>query len=72
LSPSTRADDLGSKRIAYHDVGVPSYWVVDHAARTLTVFTGDYEDPVTHGPGGTVEVTTPFAVAIDLDHLLDP
>lgn len=71
LSPGTRTDDLGSKRIAYHDHRVPAYWVVDPAARTLTVFTGDYETPATHGPGGLVELTDPFPVTIDLDHLLD-
>jgi Uma2 family endonuclease len=29
LSPSTRAQDLGSKLLAYAAAGVPAYWVVD-------------------------------------------
>ncbi len=29
LSPSTRAQDLGSKLLAYAEAGVPAYWVVD-------------------------------------------
>ncbi|HSH61935.1 MAG TPA: Uma2 family endonuclease [Acidimicrobiales bacterium] len=29
LSPSTRAQDLGSKLLAYAKAGVPAYWVVD-------------------------------------------
>jgi Uma2 family endonuclease len=37
LSPSTRAVDLGAKRLAYQDARVPSYWVIDPAARALTV-----------------------------------
>ncbi|MHB8466636.1 MAG: hypothetical protein ACYDH6_07555 [Acidimicrobiales bacterium] len=46
--------------------------VVTSALDTLTVFEGDYDRPVTHGPGGIVELTEPFPVTIDLDHLLDP
>jgi Uma2 family endonuclease len=37
LSPSTRRTDLGSKRIAYQEAGVPSYWVLDPASAALTV-----------------------------------
>ena len=29
LSPGSRADDLGSKRLVYEELGIPSYWVVD-------------------------------------------
>lgn len=29
LSPSTRLYDLGTKRLAYEQFGVPAYWVVD-------------------------------------------
>ena len=37
VSPSTRAADLGTKRLAYEAAGVPSYWVVDPAVPSLTV-----------------------------------
>ena len=37
LSPSTRRTDLGSKRLAYQDAGVPAYWVLDPATAALTV-----------------------------------
>jgi Uma2 family endonuclease len=38
LSPSTRRIDLGTKRLAFESAGVPSYWVVDPAEPSLTVF----------------------------------
>jgi Uma2 family endonuclease len=37
LSPSTRRTDLGSKRLAYQDAGVPAYWILDPATAALTV-----------------------------------
>ncbi len=47
LSPSTRYLDLGAKRLAYADAGVPNYWIVDP----------DPEGPalsvLTRGPDGT-------------------
>lgn len=39
LSPSTRAQDLGSKLLAYAKAGVPAYWIVDpEPPVTLQVF----------------------------------
>lgn len=38
LSPGTRRHDLVLKRRAYEREGVPSYWVVDPAVPSLTVF----------------------------------
>ena len=38
LSPSTRHRDIGSKRRAYEDGGLPHYWVVDPDEPSLTVF----------------------------------
>ncbi|MDP9402324.1 MAG: Uma2 family endonuclease [Actinomycetota bacterium] len=29
LSPSTRAADLGAKRVKYEELGVAVYWIVD-------------------------------------------
>lgn len=37
LSPSTRQTDWGSKRLAYHQAGVPFYWLLDPDNETLTV-----------------------------------
>ena len=37
VSPSTRRTDLGSKRLAYQEAGVPAYWVVDPTTAVLTV-----------------------------------
>jgi Uma2 family endonuclease len=38
LSPSTRRIDLGSKRLAFEDAGMPTYWVVDPDGPSLRVF----------------------------------
>jgi Uma2 family endonuclease len=37
LSPGTRRTDWGSKRVAYHQAGVPFYWLLDPDSDTLTV-----------------------------------
>jgi Uma2 family endonuclease len=37
LSPSTRAIDLGAKRVQYEVAEVPRYWIVDPVAPSLTV-----------------------------------
>jgi Uma2 family endonuclease len=37
LSPSTRYRDLGLKRRAYEDAGLPWYWIVDPKKPRLTV-----------------------------------
>ncbi len=38
-SPSTEENDRGRKREAYGLMGVPWYWIVDPAKRTVDVFT---------------------------------
>jgi len=38
LSPSTRARDLGIKRLAYAEAGLAYYWVVDPDTPSLTAF----------------------------------
>lgn len=37
VSPGSRRLDRGSKRLAYEEFGVPSYWIVDPATRSVTV-----------------------------------
>ena len=37
LSPTTARIDKGSKRLAFEGAGVPSYWLVDPDAPSLTV-----------------------------------
>ena len=47
LSPSTRAWDLGLKRLKYAEAGLGWFWVVDVDDRTLTVLRlvdGGYEE----------------------------
>ena len=58
LSPRTRHVDLGVKRAAYEESGVPEYWVIDPKARTLVIFgmKGDkYVELARGGVGDTVE-----------------
>ena len=51
LSPTTEAEDRGSKRPEYAQLGVAQYWIVDfpsrrievHGLRTLTDGTREYE-----------------------------
>lgn len=66
LSPSTRARDLITKRAAYLDAGIPSYWVVDTAVPSLTVFSfvdGAYREQVFSGEE-VYDATSPFPVRI--------
>jgi Uma2 family endonuclease len=45
LSPSTAATDLRDKRDEYRTAGVPSYWIVDVDARSVTVWSFAAEPP---------------------------
>lgn len=38
LSPSTAARDMDTKRVLYHKVGVPEYWVVDPKTGAISLF----------------------------------
>lgn len=59
-SPSTRAVDLTLKRRVLEEAGVPSYWLVDPDARTLTVL--ELEDGV-YCEIASVAGTAPFTAA---------
>jgi len=74
LSPSTRLFDLNTKRARYELAGCPSYWVVDPAEPSLTVWElrdGQYVE--TARASGTHEVTIdrPFPVAVRPAGLVD-
>ncbi|MGH7644480.1 MAG: Uma2 family endonuclease [Gemmatimonadales bacterium] len=45
LSPSTAGTDLRDKRDEYRTTGVPSYWIVDPEARSVTVWDFAVEPP---------------------------
>ena len=74
LSPSTRRIDLGTKRLAYQDAGVPAYWRVDPDVPSITVLhldEGHYvEEAVVTGDEAYV-ATFPFAVTVVPARLLD-
>jgi Uma2 family endonuclease len=56
LSPSTRRIDLGTKKLAYEEAGVPAYWVFDPWAPSMTIFrlgsSGQFDPPVEVGRRG--------------------
>jgi Uma2 family endonuclease len=63
LSDITRRRDLGSKKDFYHDVGVPTYWIVDGDTRTIRTIQPPHEDVVRTDtlvwhPAGTAEPLT--------------
>lgn len=74
-SPSTRLTDLGSKRMAYEEAGVPSYWLVVPDGPSITVLElgsdGAYSEVVAQ-TGGLVSLERPFPVTVDLDGLTEP
>lgn len=45
LSPSTARYDRFNKRLAYRDVGVPTYWILDADAHVAEVWTRDAHFP---------------------------
>ncbi len=75
LSPGSRADDLGSKRVVYEGLGIPSYWIVDPEGPTLTelrLVDDRYVEVVTVGPGDTFTTDLPFPVELEIDQLPVP
>ncbi len=75
LSPSTRRQDLGSKRLAYAGSGVPAYWVVDpELPVTLIVFRleGDaYVEEAMVAGEDAYQATFPFDVTVVPGRLAD-
>ncbi|WP_436702058.1 Uma2 family endonuclease [Nocardioides sp. BYT-33-1] len=76
LSPSTRDEDLFHKPDDYRGSGIQQYWIVDRAARTLTVLVnaGEHWDIglslTDERPTGSVEVADLGSVDLDLSALL--
>jgi Uma2 family endonuclease len=67
LSPSTRWKDLGRKREIYEQAGVPSYWVVDPIAQTLTVLSlqdGSYVESDRLTGQGQLSVDRPYPLTL--------
>ena len=67
LSPSSRGYDSIRKRDAYQRMGIPSYWIADPEAPSLTVLElvdGRYHEVVTAVGAATLTVEAPFPVSI--------
>jgi Uma2 family endonuclease len=67
LSPSTRALDLGEKRLVYSESAVPAYWLVDPDAETLTVLElegREYTERGVLGVDDEHDVTLPFPMTV--------
>jgi Uma2 family endonuclease len=67
LSPSTRRIDLGTKRLAFQDAGVPSYWLVDPDDPSLTVLelvAGEYHEVARVTGDQRFDAVRPFAVSV--------
>jgi Uma2 family endonuclease len=69
LSPSNAGNDLILKRHDYGAAGIPTYWIVDPKARTLTVLEhngkGGYDEAATVKAGETWRSERPFPLAVD-------
>lgn len=73
LSPSSKRTDRVVKRSEYADAGIPHYWVLDLAAPVSLLVchqAGEFGFADGGERTGTVTVTEPFPVEIDLDALL--
>lgn len=67
LSKSTRRRDLNRKREIYEETGVPSYWVVDPEASTITVLElkdGSYREVLTSPLDQPFTVERPFSLTL--------
>jgi Uma2 family endonuclease len=74
LSPGTRAIDLGAKRQAYQDAGVPAYWLVDPGPPSLTVLRpvhGAYVETAVVSGDEAYEADWPFPVTVVPARLVD-
>jgi Uma2 family endonuclease len=75
LSPNTRAIDLGTKRLAYEEAGVPAYWLVDPDARSLAVLhldDGRYVEEAVVAGDEAYEAEFPFPVTVVPAMLVEP
>lgn len=73
-SPSTRTFDLGPKSEILAAAGCPSYWTIDPAGPTLTVWSlqeGHYVETARVAAQETWTATEPFALTITPVDLLD-
>ncbi len=73
LSPSTRRIDLLLKRDRLQAAGVPSYWLVDPDAPSLTALElveGTYREVAAVGAGQSWTASVPFAVSVTPDRLV--
>ena len=74
LSPSTRRIDLATKRMAYADAGVASYWLVDPDVPSLTVLeleAGGYAERAIVTGDEAWESRTPIRAIITPSRLVD-
>jgi Uma2 family endonuclease len=75
LSPSTAARDRGQKRDIYRAAGVPWYWLIDTANRTISVLrltSEGFVDDRTAGDEGTAALPPFDAVELELAALFPP
>jgi Uma2 family endonuclease len=75
LSPSTAARDRGPKRDIYRAAGVPWYWLIDIANRTISVLrltSEGFVDHQTAGDEGSASLAPFDAVALDLAAMFPP
>ena len=75
LSPSSRQYDRGTKRLAYQEAGVASYWIVDPEEPSVTTIDwsgGQLLDERTSTGTDTIVVEQPFAVTLRPADLLLP
>ena len=73
VSPSSDRTDNVIKRGEYADAGIPHYWIVDVEAPVSVLAchqAGEFGYVDDGSITGTLRVTEPFAVEIDLDELL--
>ncbi len=72
LSPSTAVRDRGIKMRRYAAAGIPNYWIVDPANRTLEAYrlgAAGYEFAAVHGPGDVFRPELFPGLEIPIDEL---
>ncbi len=72
LSPSTRAIDLGAKKLRYESAGSPNYWVIDPDEPSITAWQlndSAYGEPVRRIENELFETSSPFHVSFTPESL---